>query len=140
MAELKTKPTEQAVESFIDKSQDEQVRDDCYTLIAMMERATGCKAKMWGTAIIGFDTYHYRYESGREGDMCLVGFSPRKANISLYVMLGAIQAESLLKKLGKYKSAKGCLYIKKLSDVDPAVLQKIIEKCVTVMRKLHKKK
>src|SRR5215210_3347944 len=125
MAEQKTKPTEQSVQEFIDKIPDEQARDDCYALIKLMKRVTGSAPKMWGSSIIGFGKYHYKYESGHEGDSCLTGFSPRKQNISLYIMPGYTEHTYLLKKLGKHKAAKGCLYIKKMEDIDPVVLEKI---------------
>src|SRR5687768_4959518 len=111
MAEQKTKPTEQSVESFLDKVPDEKVRDDCFALVKLMKKVTGSAPKMWGPTIVGFGKYHYKYESGHEGDACLTGFSPRKQNITLYVMPGATQHADLLKKLGKHKAGKGCLYI-----------------------------
>jgi len=127
MAENKTKSTSNSVTTFLDsKVTDAALRKDCDLLINLMEKVTGKPATMWGTAIIGFDSYHYKYDSGREGDMCLVGFSPRAANISLYVKLGAPGQDALLQKLGKHKAAKGCLYIKKLADVDMGVLENII--------------
>jgi hypothetical protein len=127
MAENKTKSTAGSVTKFLDsKVSDASLRKDCDDLIGLMQKVTGKPATMWGTAIIGFDSYHYKYNSGREGDMCLVGFSPRAANISLYVKLGAPGQDTLLQKLGKHKAAKGCLYIKKLDDVDLNVLESII--------------
>ncbi|GAB3907175.1 DUF1801 domain-containing protein [Mucilaginibacter boryungensis] len=127
MAENKTLETKDSVNKFLDtKVSDAALRKDCDTLIALMEKVTGQPATMWGTAIIGFDKYHYKYDSGREGDMCLVGFSPRAANISLYVKLGAPGQDALLAKLGRHKAAKGCLYVKKLADVDMGVLENII--------------
>src|SRR5687768_14591769 len=108
MAEQKTKPTELSVEHFLDKVADEKVRDDCYTLIKLMSKATGSPPKMWGPSIIGFGSYHYKYDSGHEGDACLTGFSPRKQNITLYVMPGFNQHADLLNNLGKYKAGKGC--------------------------------
>ncbi|MFI5137962.1 MAG: DUF1801 domain-containing protein [Sphingobacteriales bacterium] len=137
MAELKTKPTEVIVESFLDKVPDENVRKDCCTLIKLMEKITGEKAKMWGTAIIGFGQYHYKYASGHEGDICLVGFSPRKANISIYALgYFAAQAE-VLNKLGKYKAGKGCLYIKKLDDINLDVLESLIMQSIDFLKKKH---
>jgi hypothetical protein len=127
MAELKTKENAASVSAFLDKIDNEQKREDSYEIMKLMEEVTKQKAKMWGSAIIGFGSYHYKYESGREGDMCKIGFSPRKANISLYLMLGMGVADDHLGKLGKYKVSKGCLYINKLSDVDKAVLKKIIK-------------
>jgi hypothetical protein len=125
MAEAKTKLNQASVDDFLAKT-DEDTRRDCYTLMGLMEKVTGEKAKMWGPAIIGFGQYHYKYASGHEGDICKVGFSPRKGNLSLYVLAGAEGQSALLTQLGKHKAGKGCLYIKKLGDVDLAVLEAII--------------
>lgn len=133
MAENKTKPTAVSVDAFLDKVADEEQRADAYTLIQMMREITGEEATMWGPSIVGFGNYHYVYESGREGDICLAGFSPRKGNTVLYCMGGV--DESLLKKLGKIKATKGCLYIKKLADVDLGILRKIIEVNVKTLQK-----
>jgi len=135
MAELKTKVTEQTVDAFLSKIESETVREDCKALIKIMKKVTGKPPKMWGPSIVGFDQYHYKYDSGHEGDMCVVGFSPRKANLSLYVSLGAPGQEGLLKKLGKHKAAKGCLYVKKMDDVDLDVLENIIRNCVDHVKK-----
>jgi hypothetical protein len=138
MAEQKTKPTEQSVESFLDKVPDEQVRDDCFALVKLMKKVTGFPPKMWGAAIVGFGKYHYKYESGHEGDICLAGFSPRKQNITLYVMPGfAGESSDLLKKLGKHKAGKGCLYIKRLEDVDTGVLEKLVKQSVDYLKKTY---
>ena len=137
MAEQKTKPTEQSVESFLDNIDDEQVRDDCKTLVKLMKKVTGSAPKMWGPSIIGFGKYHYKYESGHEGDACLTGFSPRKQNISLYVMPGTDEHSDLLKKLGKHKASKGCLYIKKVEDIDLGILEKIIGQSVKSLQKKY---
>jgi Domain of unknown function (DU1801) len=137
MADQKTKPTEQTVESFLNEVADEEVRDDCYELIRLMQKITGHKPKMWGTAIVGFGSYHYKYESGHEGDSCLTGFSPRKQNISLYVMPGTSEHPVLLKELGKHKAGKGCLYIKKLKDVNQAVLESLITQSVNALKKRY---
>ena len=137
MAELKTKPTEQSVESFLDKVPDEKVRDYCFTLIKLMKKATGSTPKMWGPSIIGFGKYHYKYASGHEGDMCLTGFSPRKPNMTLYVIAGFPGQEGLLKKLGKHKATKACLYIKKLEDIDVTVLEQLIQKSVDFTKKMY---
>lgn len=125
MAELKTKENEVSVQDFLSKSED-KVHQDCNTVIAIMEKVSGKEAKMWGTAIVGFDSYHYKYDSGHEGDMCLIGFSPRKANITLYVLCGFPEQNELLLKLGKHKASGGCLHIKKLDDVKLDVLETII--------------
>ncbi len=125
-AVLKTKKNEASVENFLDEIKDKQQRKDSFTILQMMQKATGEKPKMWGSSIIGFGNVHLKYESGRELDWFKMGFSPRKQNITLYGCLGAKQTE-LLKKLGKHKTGKGCLYINKLTDVDTAVLKKLIE-------------
>ena len=137
MAEQKTKPTTQSVEEFLDQVADEQVRDDCHSLIKIMKKITGSKATMWGTSIVGFGKYHYKYESGHEGDSCLTGFSPRKQNISLYVMPGFIEHSGMVKKLGKYKAGKGCLYVKKLEDIDISVLEALIRFSVDFLKKKY---
>jgi len=126
MAEMKTKVNEASVEGFLNKVEDEQKRKDCFEIVKLMKQVTKEEPKMWGPAIIGFGIYHYKYESGREGDMMQIGFSPRKQNITLYIGLGGDTENPLLKKLGKYSTGKGCLYIKKLADVDRKVLQELI--------------
>ena len=127
MAELKTKLNDASVEDFLNKVEDDQKRKDSFEIIKMMQQATKEEPKMWGPAIIGFGSYHYKYESGREGDMPIIGFSPRKQSLTLYVGLGDDDSENpLLKKLGKHTTSKVCLYIKKLADVDRTVLQKLI--------------
>lgn len=126
MAELKTKQTNDSVISFINKIEDEQKRKDSFAIIEMMNQATRLPPKMWGTGIVGFGSYHYKYESGHEGDMCIIGFSPRKQNLTLYVGVSNKNIQQLLPKLGKHKTGKSCLYINKLSDVNENVLQQII--------------
>lgn len=135
MAELKTKETEESVEDFIDTLDDEQKRDDCRKIVALMSKATKSEPKMWGASIVGFGEYHYKYESGREGDWFVTGFSPRKQNLTLYVMDGFPKYEELLSKLGKYKTGKSCLYFKKLSDVDFAVLEELVNESVKSLNK-----
>jgi Domain of unknown function (DU1801) len=135
MAGNKTKQTEVSVKKFIDAVPDEQKRKDAFAILEMMQRATRLEAKMWGTAIVGFGSVHYKYESGREGDICLMGFSPRKQSISLYLPGGHTAYASELKKLGKHETGKGCLYINKLAEVDTTVLKKILEKGVKVAAK-----
>lgn len=132
MAENKTKQTKASVKKFIDSIPDEQKRADALAILEMMRRATKLEAKMWGTAIVGFGSVHYKYESGREGDICLMGFSPRKQSISLYLPGGHTAYAGELKKLGKHETGKGCLYINKLAEIDPVVLQKIFEKGMKV--------
>lgn len=126
--ENKTKPTKSSVTAFLNKIKDKQLRDDCFAILEMMQTVSKCKPVMWGSAIVGFGKYHYVYESGREGDTILIGFSPRKQNISIYLMGGLKKVEAELVKLGKHKTGGGCLYIKSLSDVNVAVLKKIFAK------------
>jgi hypothetical protein len=127
MAEPKTKPTKLSVDKFIKAIPDEQTRADCATVARLMNEATRAEGQMWGTNIVGFGSKHYKYASGREGDWPLVAFSPRKQNLTLYVGLSAAEQDGLLEKLGKHSVGKGCLYIKRLSDVDVRTLQKIIK-------------
>ena len=138
MAENKTKPTKASVTEFMNSIEDRQKRSDARKVAAMMRKATGKRAKMWGPGIVGFGTYHYKYASGREGDFLVTGFSPRKQALSVYIMPGFSRFESLLKKLGKYKTGKSCLYIKRLSDVDEKVLERLIVESVRQMRKQYK--
>lgn len=128
MAELKTKPTQQPVASFIEAIDDEQVRDDCHAVIKIMKKITGKEPVMWGPSIIGFGKYRYGNPKGHHGEMCITGFSPRKGTLSLYVLGGAPGQQALLDKLGKHKASKGCLYVKKLEDINLKVLSELIEK------------
>jgi hypothetical protein len=128
MADNKTKPTKISVAEFIDAITDKDRRADAKALIKLMQKAAGEKPKMWGPSIIGFGSHHYAYDSGREGDMPLIAFSPRKAATVLY---GLSSAEELLPKLGKHTRGKGCIYIKKLADVDQKVLETMAAKAVT---------
>jgi hypothetical protein len=137
MAEAKTKATKESVDDFIKKVEDEQTRDDCRELVKIMKKVTGYPATMWGPGIIGFGTYHYKYASGHEGDACLAGFAPRKGKISLYIMPGANTHTDLLSKLGKHKASKGCIYIKKLEDIDTAVLEKLVKNSVDHLKKTY---
>jgi hypothetical protein len=130
VAENKTKPTDVSVAKSVDAVADEARRTDARRLLRIMQETTGEKPKMWGPSIIGFGTYHYRYESGREGDMPLAGFSPRKSACVLYGLLGVDGSDKLLAKLGKFTTGKGCLYIKKLADVDEQVLRELITRSV----------
>lgn len=140
MAENKTKPTALSVPAFLDACTDEERRTDAKALTRLMQKVTGDKPTMWGPSIVGFGSYHYKYESGREGDAPIVGFSPRKAANVLYGTTGFSGAEALLAKLGKHTTGKGCLYIKKLADVDVKVLEILIEKAVAAARTAHGKK
>lgn len=139
MAEPKTKMTDASVADFIDDVADETRRDDCRTVIKLMQKATGEKPKMWGASIIGFGTYTYHYASGRSGDWPLVGLSPRKTNLTLYIMDGFANYDELMAKLGKHKTGKSCLYLNKLADVDLTVLRQLIEQSVAHVRKIHQK-
>ena len=137
MAAPKTKPTEFSVAEFIDQLPDSPQRADAKALVKLLQKASGEKPKMWGPAIIGFGAYHYKYESGREGDMPLVAFSPRKAATVLYNLTGFPGADALLAKLGKHSTGKACLNIKKLSDVDLAVLKELATQAAAAMRARH---
>ena len=128
MAELKTKKTAESVDAFLNTILETQKREDAFSILELMEKATKAKGKMWGTAIIGFGDRRLKYESGRELDWFVMGFSPRKQNFALYVSGAVEKQQALLKKLGKYKTGKGCLYINKLVEVDVAVLREIINK------------
>ena len=130
MTELKTQPTDSSVEEFLNTIADEVKRSDAFTILDIMRHITATEPKMWGSSIIGFGNRHYRYASGREGDWFLVGFSPRKDNLTLYLSCADIQLSDLWQKLGKHKTGKGCLYIKKLADVDLGVLNEVINRSV----------
>jgi hypothetical protein len=134
MAESKTKPTQLSVAAFLDAIPDEAKRADAKALVKMLQRATGEKPKMWGPSIVGFGSSHYKYESGREGDAPLVGFSPRKAATVLYSLMQSSGAQTLLAKLGKHTTGKGCLYIKKLADVDQKILEELAVQSVAAAR------
>lgn len=139
MAELKTQKTEANVHDFINVFADsDQKRKDSFELLDFMKEITGFEPKMWGASMIGFGSYHYKSErSKQEGDWPLVGFSPRKAAISLYVLTGTDDQESLLENLGKFKMGKGCLYVKKLSDIDKNVLKKIMLSTIKLLQERH---
>lgn len=134
MAELKTKENNASVKKFLNSIEDETKRKDCFDIVEIMEKESKEEAKMWGTSIIGFGNYHYKYASGHEGDMCIVGFSPRKQNISLYLCGPLAEQKDLLEKLGKHKTGKSCLYIKKLGDIDSEILRKIIKESIVTMK------
>jgi hypothetical protein len=137
MAENKTKPTEQSVTAFLDAVADETRRHDGYALLNLMKEITGEEPQMWGPSMVGFGSCHYKYESGREGDMFMVGFSPRKANLTLYIGAGFPHYDELMQKLGKHKTSKACLYVKKLADVDRAVLRELIQQSVAYSRQKY---
>jgi hypothetical protein len=136
--ELKTKVNNASVEGFLNTVEDEAVRKDCFEILKLMKQVTKEEPKMWGSSIVGFGSYHYKGASGREGDWMLTGFSPRKQNLTLYLMGGFDLHKGPLKKLGKYKTSVGCLYIKKLDDVDKKVLKELVTKSVRTMKKLSK--
>ena len=134
-AELKTKVNEASVEDFLNTVSDEQIRADCFEVAKIMKQVTKAEPKMWGSSIVGFGSYHYKGASGREGNWMLVGFSPRKQNLTLYIMAGFERYDELMKKLGKFSTGKSCLYIKKLADVDKKVLKELVSESVKFMKK-----
>ena len=138
-AELKTKVNDVSVEGFLNSVADEQKREDCFEILKLMKQVTKETPRMWGSSIVGFGSYHYVGKSGREGDWMLTGFSPRKQNLTLYLMGGFDSEKDLLKKLGKYKTSVGCLYIKKLEDVDKKVLKELVIASVKKMKSQVKK-
>ena len=134
MAKMKTTPTQASVDAYIDAVEDAQKRADCRAVAAMMAEVTGAPARMWGPSIVGFGSYHYRYASGREGDFMETGFAARKRAITLYIMAGFSEYGDLLAKLGKHDTGKSCLYVKRLADVDQAVLREMVERSVAWIR------
>ena len=138
VAELKTKVNKGSVDKFIKSITDERVQKDSFKLIEVMQKATRSEPKMWGASIIGFGSYHYKYASGREGDWFLTGFSPRKQNLTLYIMSGFDEYDVLLKKLGKHTTGKSCLYIKRLADVDMKALRELVTKSVKSMQRTNR--
>lgn len=130
MADLKTKPTQKSVAKFLASIKDEAMRKDCLTLARLMAQATGAKPRMWGSSIVGFGSYHFRYASGHEGDWFTTGFSPRKWNLTLYVMGGFTSYPSLLSKLGRHSLGKGCLYLRRLDEVHLPTLRKLVQQSV----------
>jgi hypothetical protein len=135
MAEPRTRPTRASVTAFMAAIEDRQMRTDAKKVAAMMRRVTGKRATMWGPGIVGYGRYHYRYASGREGEFMITGFAPRKQALTVYIMPGFSRFDKLMAKLGKYKTGKSCLYIKRLADVDEAVLERLIRESVGYMRK-----
>ena len=138
MAELKTKLNNRSVERFLNAVSDRQKRQDCFTLLKLMQQVTQAEPRMWGSSIVGFGSYHYAYASGREGDWFVAGFSPRKQNLTLYIMAGFEQYDTLLQKLGKHKTGKACLYINRLDDIHLPTLKKLIQQSVKHMTKTNK--
>ena len=134
MADNKTRPTRASVTAFMAAIEDRKMRADAKQVAAMMRRATGKRARMWGPSIVGYGSYHYRYASGREGDYMITGFSPRRQALTIYIMPGFDRFQGLMSKLGKYTTGKSCLYIKRLADVDETVLEQLIRESVEYMR------
>ena len=133
MAELKTKLNDASVDAFINTFP-EETRKDCLEILKIMKQATKAEPKMWGSSIVGFGTYHYKGKSGREGDWMQVGFSPRKQNLTLYLSSGVERHKALLKKLGKHSVGKGCLYIKRLEDIDKKTLKELVGESVKIVK------
>ncbi len=133
MAKLKTQKTNASVTAFLKSVADDDRRKDCQTLVRIMKRAVGAEPKMWGSSIVGFGHYHYKYASGRENDWFLAGFSPRKQDLTLYIMAGFDRYDVLMARLGKHKTGKSCLYLKRLADVDVGVLEELISASVKHM-------
>ncbi len=137
MSEPKTKRTKASVSAYINAIADEDRRKDAKTLVKLMKSVTGKQPKLWGPSIIGFGTYHYTYASGREGDWPVTGFSPRKDNLSIYIMSGFSGEKALMKRLGKHKTGKSCLYLKRLADIDMKVLEQLVTKSVAYMKRKY---
>ena len=133
MAEAKTKPTTESVSAFLNKVSDKGRRDDCFAVLDIMKDVTGEEPIMWGPGIVGFGRYRYKYESGREGEWMITGFSPRKGDLTLYIVPGFDAFPDIMKRLGKFKTGKSCLYIKKLDDVDRGVLRELVKKSLQKM-------
>lgn len=138
MYELKTKETKNSVIEFIEHVENPKKREDAYKLLDLFTETSGYPGKMWGPSIIGFGSYHYKYQSGHEGDAPLVGFSPRKAKISLYFATGDLEREELLKYFGKHTTGKGCVYINKVADIDVAVLKALIKQSITFLQETYR--
>jgi len=134
MTELKTQKTDASVDAFLQSVDDDNKRQDCYTVLEIMAKITGKPATMYGANMVGFGSYRYRYASGRSGEWFLTGFSPRKQNLVLYIMSGFSNAEKLMSQLGKHKTGKSCLYIRRLEDLDMVVLETLVTKSVEYMR------
>lgn len=138
MAQLKTKKNEASVVEFLNSVEDEKKRRDSFAILDLMSEVTREEPTMWGPSIIGFGSYHYKYESGREGDWFKTGFSPRKKSLTLYIMDGFLQYDDLLRKLGKYTTGKSCLYVKKLEDIDLPTLRKLVKQSVEYVAETSK--
>lgn len=137
MAENQTRPTDTPIAEVLDRIEDPVRRADCEALVALLTRITGCPPVLWGTGIVGFGSYHYRYASGREGDMCVAGFASRKPDLTIYVTGGFDGAEAILETLGKHRCSKACLYVKRLADVDMSALEALLRRSVDEIRRLY---
>ena len=137
MSELKTKPNKKSVKRFLNAIGNEKRKQDAYVLLDLLQELSGKPAVLWGDSIVGFGSYHYKYATGREGDWPVTGFSPRKQNLSIYVMLGFSRYQALMDELGKYKTGKSCLYVNKLEDIDMAILKKLLKRSIADMRKAY---
>jgi len=137
MTEPKTKPTNQSVDEFLKKVENPSKREDSYQILELMKEVTQEEPRMWGESIVGFGSYHYKYESGREGNSMLTGFSPRKQRFSIYIMSGFEKYGKLLNKLGKFKTGKSCLYVNKLRDIDKKVLKELVSESVKYMKERY---
>ncbi len=137
MAELKTKASDASVSAFLQSVDGEQKHRDARDILALMKEETGKRPRMWGTSIVGFGSHHYKYQSGREGDWLVTGFSPRKQNLAVYIVPGFSRYSTLMNRLGKYKTGKSCLYLRRLGDVDQKVLRQLVTRSVADMKKLY---
>jgi len=139
MAAPKTKATDASVQEYLASVENDVRREDTREVVEIMEAITGCPATMWGDSIIGFDTYHYKYASGRQGDWMISGVAPRKSALTIYIMPGFSKYPDLMEKLGKYKAGSSCLYLKRLDDVNSDVLKELITRSVRDMREMYPK-
>ena len=137
MSELKTRQNDGDVDAYLDSVENPRRRDDALRVLTLMREITGEVPRMWGSSIVGFGSYHYTYASGREGDWPVVGFAPRKQNLVLYIMPGFAGYEALLARLGKHRTGKSCLYVKKLDDIDPDVLEELVRESVADMKRRY---
>ena len=137
MATLKTQLTTASVDAFLKRIADDDRRNDCQTVVRIMKKAAKSEPRMWGSSIVGFGSYHYKYQSGREADWFVVGFAPRKQDLTLYIMAGYDRFPAILARLGKYKTGKSCLYIRRLADVDQGVLEELVSASVKYMKQAH---
>lgn len=140
MAVLKTQKNDHDVVEFLQGIENEQRKADCFALLDLFQQVTSEPPKMWGTSIVGFGSYHYKYDSGREGDWFLAGFSPRKQNLTIYIMAGFKEYEKIMENLGKYKTGSSCLYVNKLADIDQEVLKELMKASINYLKLKYEKK